>query len=186
MRPLLCVRSFTVLVLLMTLLPACRSEEPAITLISDMDTVYEATVENRYDDAYERLRRLFEREPYYAPAGIWYARLSLRKGEYGDARNTLETLLRSHPESVDALHLFALLAQREGDVETALSAFEAATERLETYARVYLDRARLYVQLGLFREAQECIERMRGITSEPVLTRQADELLQFMTADTTQ
>lgn len=149
-----------------------------------MNAVYEATVGNRYEEASQRLRGLFEREPNYAPAGIWSARLSLRMGEYGYARNTLETLLRSHPENVDVLHLFALLAQREDDIATALSAFEAATERLERYARVYLDRARLYAQLGLFREAQEDIERMRRLTSDTVLTSQANELLRLMTEET--
>ncbi len=168
------------LVLPTALIFSCRSRAPDAALLDEMDVVYADTEATRFEDAYERVRKVAEHEPLYGPAGVWYARLALRTGEYEVARNTLETLLRSHPENIDVLHLLALLEQRNGNIETSLVGFEAAIERLESHARVYLDRARLYVEMGLFREARQDINRMRSLTSKAVLNSQADELTLFM------
>ncbi len=79
----------------------------------------------QYHDAIETCRAGLQRHPAYLSARVTLGRALLEIGEYDEAQEHLEQVLRSAPENLAAIRALAEIHERRGD--PSLSGLEAAS-----------------------------------------------------------
>jgi tetratricopeptide (TPR) repeat protein len=100
---------------------------------------------------------LAEPDSWYADASVELARWRgldlLRGGEYAEARESLNTVLRSRERDSEALYNIGLTWEWEGEQQEAITSYKKVIEAVPDDPRAYAGLARIYMIIGEFREA---------------------------------
>lgn len=80
-------------------------------------------------------------------------------GRLDEAEAQARTVIRSHPDETDAIHLLALIRRRQGDATESLSLFESCIERAPARADIRANYGNLLSALGQNEEAIDAYRR---------------------------
>ena len=146
----------------------------------------------RYEDAIEvwKAALSLEREPSKAVLYRIGEVLSLRRESYGDAELYLRQALAVDSEFLRARLLLALILQRRGRDDAALSELELASEAHPHSSQIHYNLAKVYQRLGRSDDAERSRALFQKLSSEekrraeeearvPVAYKGAAELLQL-------
>lgn len=151
-----------------TILSPCTHTDTQY-LVTSMNRVYEDLALARYENAAVLLDDIILRYPFYSVAGVLRARLSLAEGDYGSVRTIIENVLETDSRNAEALHLLALVYEQDENYAVSLAILDLVSRRNEDFARIYLDRGRIYSRLGLFEEAYADVSRIEHMTRNEAL-----------------
>jgi tetratricopeptide (TPR) repeat protein len=82
----------------------------------------------RYREAIETCRTGLQRHPSYLSARVTLGRSLVEVGQFDEAREVLEHVLRAAPENLAAIRALAYIHERQGETPEALEHFRAAMQ----------------------------------------------------------
>ena len=118
---------------------------------------------------------LVSRYPAFTEARIWHIRCLILKGDFITARSTLDKELSFNQSDWRIFNLYSLLADRTDNYEERLSMNRRAEVILSTSARVYIDLALIWRNLGLNDRAQTYLEKAALVSGTSVSVRELEK-----------
>ncbi len=113
----------------------------------------------QHDEALELLEKNIERNDFHADSiDLWINTLqSLERNRY--AQDKLEALQKAHPDTLEFVYGFAVLANRAGESALARPAFERAIELSPNNPRIYYDLGVMERVAGNLKRSQQMIAK---------------------------
>lgn len=130
------------------------------------------------------LKQVADRGSRWSVEALYLAgEASIEAGQFGEAREIFDRLLREHPDSrfaAPAAEGLAFLDENDGDLEAALEGYQRVfSEHGDTFIgrRQPLNIARVYEALEQFPEAVEYYDRQVAVFPESSVAAQAEQAL---------
>ncbi|RDE24790.1 PEP-CTERM system TPR-repeat protein PrsT [Motiliproteus coralliicola] len=151
---------------------------------TDLTVVYENRIAawlalDKIENAAQELVELQQQAPEQASTYLSQARLAMKRGEWSQARESLQTLLDSEPKIGTAWSLLASLERITGELEKAETAYGKAITNRPDKTHDYLQRALVRIALEDYEGAEDDIQKGAAIAPNHPMGYYAKGLLQF-------
>lgn len=121
----------------------------------------------RYEESKKIFKALLKKYPNYTDAKLYQVRTLIALKEYKEAENLLKAEMKFNSTDYRFYYLYSVLYSNTDQQDKRLFMCRKAEQMLDEAKLLQLELCELYMVLGLYKKADECLKKAEVLSTEP-------------------